>query len=129
MSLVSGSITTDTKVVLVNVVHFKSAWLAPFEKDLTEVGADFQTEAGGIVKVDMMSGEVDGVGYGEVAGAEVVSLPFEDPDYSMVIVKPKGRTARLQQVINRLAANPALGETIADPERLEKRKIQLKMPK
>ena len=55
-ALRAGSVTKDTKVVLVNVLHFLSDWLNPFD-DVRE--GQFTTEAGEQVTVQMMNTETE----------------------------------------------------------------------
>ena len=49
--------TKNTKIVLVNVLHFLSEWLTPF--DPLEEDGDFTTGAGETVKVPMMDTETE----------------------------------------------------------------------
>jgi serpin B len=48
-----GTITTDTRLVLVNALYLKAPWNVPFESSLTEDG-DFQLADGKTVSVPMM---------------------------------------------------------------------------
>ena len=52
----SGSVTKSTKVVLVNVIHFISDWLTPFD-DVRE--GEFTNEAGQTVTAQMMNTETE----------------------------------------------------------------------
>ena len=129
-----GAVTADTKIVLANVVHFRSRWQTAFEQTDEE---DFRLERGRTVKVNMMSGEMD-AGYASDlgGGAKVAELPFEDGEHSMVVVTKgtvvKGGSAGdvsplIRTIIN--SEDRRLAEAISDPSRLPRRKIRVKMPK
>lgn len=130
-----GSVTADTKIVLANVVHFRSRWQSAFDQTDEE---DFRLERGGTVRVDMMSGEVDAGYSNDLGGAVIAELPFEDGEHSMVIVKKrivrKGSVSvsgDLTPLIEGMIGSEdrRLAEAIADPSKLPRRKIRIKMPK
>ena len=75
-------------MVLVNVLYFKDEWLdEPF---LNEPFDDtFKLGNGDTVTTKFMEAEDIKIGYKELKDAEIVSLPFKNNDYSMVIVAPK----------------------------------------
>ena len=84
----------------------------------------------------MMSGEVDAGYSNDLGGAEVAELPFEDGEHSMVVVKKRivtkgSRSGDLTPLIERMVGSEdrRLAEAIADPSKLPRRKINLKMPK
>ena len=128
-----GSVTSDTKIVLANVVHFRSRWQRAFDTTEEE---DFRLESGAKVKVDMMSGEVDAGYSNDLGGAEIAELPFEDGEHSMEVVKKRivtkgSRSEDLTPLIERMVGSEdrRMAEAIADPSNLPRRKINLKMPK
>ena len=128
-----GSVTADTKIVLANVVHFRSRWQTAFDQTNEE---DFRLESGAKVRVDMMSGEVDAGYSNDLGGADVAELPFEDGEHSMVVVRKrivrKGSTSGdLTPLIENMVGSEdrRLAEAIADPSQLPRRKIRVKMPK
>lgn len=53
-----GPLPMDTTMVLTNALYFKSQWIEPFDKELTEK-SDFANLDGSISSVDMMSDTVD----------------------------------------------------------------------
>ena len=128
-----GSVTADTKIVLANVVHFRSRWQRAFEETNED---DFRLGSGARVRVDMMSGEMDAGYSNDLGGAEIAELPFEDGEHSMVVVKKgivrKGSTSSdLSPLIDSMveSGDRRLAEAIADPSQLPRRKIRVKMPK
>jgi len=82
-----GSVSESTQLLLVNVIHFKSDWKEKFDSQTNL--EPFQLSDSPPVKVEMMFGQFQDIGYFEANnGAQVVSLPFEDNDYEMVLVLP-----------------------------------------
>ncbi len=84
--LPEGSITTDTRMVLVNAVYFNAAWLSQFEPEMTQDGA-FNTLSGQTVQVPMMRqtasfGQVDGEGF------IAVDLLYDGEELSMLLIVP-----------------------------------------
>jgi len=82
-----GSVSESTQLLLVNVMHFKSDWKEKFDSETTQ--EPFQLSGSSPIKVETMYGQFQDIGYFEANnGAQVVSLPFEDNDYEMVLVLP-----------------------------------------
>ena len=87
-------------MVLVNVLHFKSDWLSTFDETL--VNKEFEVNGDSLVKVPMMIGDFDSVGYRKSSrGAQIFGLPFEDPNYQMILVLPPENASKVsvQQTI------------------------------
>jgi serpin B len=76
-----------TRLVLVNAIYFKAAWLKQFEKSLTK-DADFTRTDGRKVKAPLMH-NTDNFGYAETAKLQVLKLPYAQNDMSMYIILPK----------------------------------------
>ena len=92
--LLSGSVSSNTKMVLVNVLHFKSGWLSTFDETL--VNKEFEVNGDSLVKVPMMIGDFDSVGYRKLStGAHIFGLPFKDPNYQMILVLPPENTSKV----------------------------------
>ena len=93
-SFFSGSVSSNTKMVLVNVLHFKSDWLSTFDETL--VNKEFEVNGDSLVKVPMMIGDFDSVGYRKSSrGAQIFGLPFKDPNYQMILVLPPENTSKI----------------------------------
>ncbi|GHV57570.1 hypothetical protein FACS1894216_22110 [Synergistales bacterium] len=84
-----GSVTRDTRLVLVNAVYFKAQWLEEFSEGATR-DADFLTSGGETVKVRMMSA-VRKVSYNETDDAQAVKLLYARGSFSMTVILPKKR--------------------------------------
>lgn len=122
-----GTVTKATKVVLVNVIHFKDDWEKLFDG---VINGEFNLErnAGKISDVPMMFGDLE-VGYKNKRNFEIVSLPFKDQVHEMVFVLPAdGRT--VNDVIDEINADQdILSEDIANPKQFERLLASLTIPK
>ncbi|OGF53288.1 MAG: hypothetical protein A2Z21_10690 [Candidatus Fraserbacteria bacterium RBG_16_55_9] len=85
--LPQGILKPDTKLVLTNTIYFKAAWLYPFDKNLTRDGS-FHLIDGDEVTTPMMK-QTQHFQYGKGQGYQVVELPYEGQQLSMVIVLPE----------------------------------------
>lgn len=89
--LPSGAISTDTKLILTNAIHFKSAWQVPFDKENTKL-LPFYISPDQNITVPTMSKEML-IRSGVVDNAIVFELPFKDSTYSLMIaMPPKGQS-------------------------------------
>jgi serpin B len=84
--LAPGILTAITRLVLVNAIYFKAAWLFPFEKALTK-DADFTLSDNKKVKVPMMRQTKD-FGYAETPDLQILKAPYVR-DLAMYILLPK----------------------------------------
>jgi serpin B len=84
--LAQGAVDQMTRLVLVNAIYLKAAWLTPFEASATQP-APFHLAAGTTVSVPMMhsGGQLP---YATGAGWQAVAIPYVGGQMSMVIVVP-----------------------------------------
>jgi serpin B len=80
------AITPLTVLVLTNAIYFKAAWNEPFDETLTQDGL-FHLLDGGEVTVPMMR-QGAAFGYAAGDGYQVVELPYDGEELSMVILLP-----------------------------------------
>ncbi|HNW44811.1 MAG TPA: serpin family protein [Elusimicrobiales bacterium] len=86
-----GALTSLTRLVLVNAVYFKGAWAAAFEKARTR-DADFTLGSGKKIKTPMMTfAENQELEYGEVAGTQLLRLPYKGGNLAMLVALPKDK--------------------------------------
>lgn len=83
----SGVLDAMTRLVLTNAVYFKGAWDEEFSKRATQ-DAPFRLSRDRQVKVPTMR-QTDRFGYAETDDLQLLELPYEGHDLSMVIVLPK----------------------------------------
>ncbi len=82
-----GVIDELTRLVLTNAIYFNAAWAEPFEESQTTDGTFYLLD-GGQVTVPMMR-QTESFGYAEGEGYQVVELPYDGWELSMVILLPQ----------------------------------------
>lgn len=119
--LPEGSITPDTRVVLVNAIDFDAAWAMPFDPSAT-ASAPFTRLDGSIVQVPEMS-NVTSMNYAETATYQAVELPYSGNQTSMIVVLPAaGQFSNVE-----LAMNAGLYSQVAAG--LASQGVQLSLPR
>lgn len=86
--LPSGSVDANTRLVLVNAVHFLARWTHPFEKSLTRPAPFFD---GATERPVPMMRTLKTFEYAAVEGAQVVQLTYEESEVTMLVVLPTAR--------------------------------------
>ncbi len=87
--LPEGVPTTDTRLVLVNAVYFKSAWLHPFSERATK-DEPFHLLGGAEVRASMMK-KTERFGYAANGDLQILELPYRSGDLSMIVLLPKAK--------------------------------------
>jgi serpin B len=116
-----GAITQMTRLVLTNAIYFNAAWQYPFDEDATSPGI-FYLLNGDEVTVPMME-QQESFSYAKGDNYQVVELPYDGQELSMVIILPdSGQFETFEE---------AMGyQNIKDViENLERREVRLTMPK
>lgn len=83
--LPGGSVTGDTRLVLVNAVYFHGRWAVPFDPSATR-DAPFRPSPSSTVNVPTM--HRTGGRYAERDGVQVFELPYAGEDLAMLFVLP-----------------------------------------
>lgn len=94
-ALKPGNLNSQVKLVLANTIYFKGQWKTQFVKD--ESMPRVFKNAFGVEKKLMMMTSVRPTEYFENADFQVVSLPFQDPNYEMVFFRPKSKSAKISE--------------------------------
>lgn len=114
-----GTVNASTRLVLVNAVYLKAAWLSPFQKEAT-ANDTFQPASGSATQVPFMS-QTSSFFYGSTDDADTVEMSYVGNKLAMTLVLPKeGKFSAVS----------------ADPEwlpkartGLESARVQIKLPK
>lgn len=83
----AGTITPDTRFVLVNAIYFNAGWESPFDAQQTKPGA-FTHLDGSTAQASMMSQGALETGYASGSGWAAVELPYAGNQTSMVLLLP-----------------------------------------
>ena len=83
-----NTISTSTSLVLANAIYMKADWASPFQENQT-IDMDFTRLDGSTVSTPMMRQMLEeGYAYAQVEGAQLVELPYEGEELSMVVIVP-----------------------------------------
>lgn len=92
-----GTITELTRLVLTNAIYFKGDWLKQFDKANTRE-EEFYLNDGSIIKAPLMRITDDEAkfNYGETKHSQILEIPYEGEELSMIIILPKNNIAELE---------------------------------
>ena len=114
-------INAVTRLVLTNAIYFKGNWASQFKKEMTQK-RPFYVKKGKVVDVQMMFKDGKFM-YGESnEGLQVLELPYEGDDLSMVILLPRKGLEGFRDIMSPATLNACLS-------RLEKREVGVFLPK
>jgi serpin B len=82
-----GDIDGDTVLALVNAIYFMADWATEFDRRDTEDG-DFELADGDTVRVPMMHAEATFLAAEQPDGTQILQLPYDGDELSMVILLP-----------------------------------------
>jgi serpin B len=120
----SGVIDPATRLILTNAIYFKGTWVLQFDKSETRE-ADFKISPTKTVKAQMMSltGEKAEFNYAETEDLQILEMPYEGEEISMLVLLPKEDTLdKLEHSLNAEKLDEWRGM-------LQERKIDVYMPK
>lgn len=119
--LPENSITSDTKMVLVNAIYFKADWLSPFDANDT-YDSSFKLLDGSEVTVPMMGQQLY-IPYFVGDGYAMAELPYAGESAVMTLLVPdEGRFEEIEAQIDGAMFNEALAN-------LAPADVTLRMPK
>lgn len=120
--LPQGSVTPDTRLVLVNAIYFLGNWMTQFKERNTRE-APFFVGAKKSVESPLMNSS-GRMAYAENAEAQLVSLRYKGNDLSMVVLLPKkrGGLAQLEAGLTHAKLKKWLGG-------MRSRRVILSLPK
>jgi serpin B len=117
-----NDIDARTRMMLVNAVYFKAAWLKEFNADLTQKGAVFHT-AGKQVKAALMS-QTAVYPYAEDEGLQALELPYKGREVSMVVLLPREKDG-----VGKLEQSLTAGRLDAWLGKLKSRRVAVELPR
>lgn len=97
-----GILTEDTRLVLVNAIHFFGPWAVEFDKDMTR--QDYFTNIQGERQLTDFMFRTDTMSYFANEQMEALEIPYDGGDFSMVIFLPR-RGISLPQLEGSLTAD------------------------
>ena len=83
-----SALSVFTRLVLTNAIYFKGLWENPFDSKYT-TKIDFKVDSSKTVKVDMMSLSDCVFNYTETDDLQILKMPYEGNDLSMLVILPK----------------------------------------
>lgn len=119
--LLPGTVTPDTRLILINAVYFKAEWLHRFPDDTSD--APFTLASGERVQVPMMRTTATQPVLFD-AEVNVVELPYKGGEMSMIIVLPV-EDSSLEQLESTLTADVLAGWL----SRLRPREMVIEIPR
>ena len=120
--IAQGNLDPLTRMVLVNAIYFKGSWASRFDAARTEE-ADFQVAADSTVKVPMMA-QTRKYSYAEMDDGQVLKLPYEGGDLSMLVVLPREKAG-----LAALEAGLSLERLAEWTSQLAEREVRVLLPK
>lgn len=121
--LAPGTVTPETRMILVNAIYFKGDWLHAFDPDRTEP-APFRTATGERIEVDLMQMPPQEFLYTETDAFQLLELPYQGNEISMLVLLPRDHDG-LERVEKGLSAT-ALDTWIRD---LQRREVHVALPR
>lgn len=118
-----GTVTPDTRLILVNAIYFKGDWLHAFDKAETKDEV-FQCLEKSAVTVPMMTLKPERLGYLENESFQCLELPYMGKEVSMLLVLPKERDG-LARIESGLSSD-ALAGWISE---LRREEVEVHLPK
>ncbi|EJW73224.1 hypothetical protein WUBG_15870 [Wuchereria bancrofti] len=117
-----NSITDDTKMLLINAIHFKGTWTTQFINFVTKQRQFHISE--NEVKMMPMMAKSDTVPYYEDDAVKVIKLPYIGDEVEMVVILPKKRFG-LSDVLKNLSGEKLLKYV----NEAKNRSVSIRMPK
>lgn len=118
-----GTLDKTVKMVLVNAIYIKSAWKYPFDKART-IKKDFLSTEDTKIETDFMIQRQNSINYYDQDGYQVIELPYNTPELSLIIILPHESTS------NNLASLIPTGEQyLSMCANLKLEKVNMEIPK
>ncbi|MGB9893992.1 MAG: serpin family protein, partial [Candidatus Saccharicenans sp.] len=93
--LAPGTVNSLTRLILTNAIYFKGNWEYQFDQRNTRQ-ENFRVRAEKTVKVEMMSLRDKNFNYAETAELQMLELPYEGLELSMLILLPRDNLSAIE---------------------------------
>ncbi len=113
--IVPGVLTDDTRLVLVNAIHFFGPWLTEFDPDVTRENVFFLQDRQTVMADFMFRSEH--FNYYQDEQLQALEIPYSGEDFSMLLVLP-GEGVPLQDIEKEMDAD-AFAQIIAEMQHTE----------
>jgi serpin B len=120
--LPSGSVTSDTRLVLTNAIYFNGKWDSKFDEQNT-VDRPFYAADGAAAPTQTMFQE-NRFRYGQFNGYQMLEIPYAGQDLSMVLMLPDARNG-----ISSLESSISSEKVSSDLSAVSQTKVDVYLPK
>ncbi|XP_021561643.1 LOW QUALITY PROTEIN: serpin B13 [Carlito syrichta] len=121
-----GSLSSSTKLVLVNIVHFKGQWDREFQKESTKE-EEFWLNKSTSKSVQMMTQSHSfSFTFLEDLQAKILGIPYKNNDLSMFVLLPNDIDG-LEKIIDKISPEKLVEWT--NPGHMEERNVNLRLPR
>jgi len=95
-----SSVDNSTRLVLVNALYFKGAWLNKFNKEKNTI-ENFQIKKKESIKTEYMNNSINS-GYYEDKYCEIIDIPYSNEKISLLIILPKAynKLKKVEKILN-----------------------------
>ncbi|CAF4960629.1 unnamed protein product [Rotaria sp. Silwood1] len=131
--LKTSDITPETRLIILNSIYFKGAWMKQFRNNLTDENADFHEVNGKISKVKLMyQKEKFSYDKNDDLHIEIVDLPYrsenKDVEFVFTVILPN-QGVQLDVIEQKLASQPNLMKTLLNRQNMRTELLHLYLPK
>jgi serpin B len=120
--IVDWDLHPETHMLLANAIFFKGKWASQFDEADTEMMPFHRTE-NDTIEVPMMT-QMGYFGYGQTNVAEILELPYEGDELSMIIVLPWE-----QEDLNSVEEQMSLDDVVSWREELYEGPVEVYLPR
>ena len=129
LDLVTADALSRAQLVLVSALYFKADWKHRFPEADTRKAPFLTADAGDVpreLEVDMMTQEALRLPYKKFDNFDALSVPYSDPAYSMLVLRPVERSIDAVNVLRNELGTLNIADIL---KQLRRTRVLLKMPK
>ncbi|CAF3745631.1 unnamed protein product [Rotaria sp. Silwood1] len=131
--LQKSDITPDTRLIIINSIYFKGAWMKQFRNNLTDENADFHESNGKTSKVKLMyQKEKFAYAKNDDLHIQIVDLPYrsenKDVEFVFTVILPD-QGVELDVIEQKLTSQPNLMQKLLNRQNMKTELLHLYLPK